>query len=213
VKEGYHALRVVTVDDRVHLGVKVREADGLLVLRTPEDKEAAVPVKDIAERAEAKSIMPEGLTDTLTKQEFGDLVAFLSALGKVGGPYAPSKARVVRRWQVIDPTSRRSAQVQLNVEVRRFFSDSFVVDADVDVLHQVRRRHRDQGTELRSYRKPDAGEVGARLRDGEIGEVVDPHDAGKRDRDGSPEREERGRPRHESAGLDELRGGAVRRDR
>lgn len=105
VKEGYHALRVVTVDDRVHLGVKVREADGLLVLRTPEDKEAAVPVKDIAERAEAKSIMPEGLTDTLTKQEFGDLVAFLSALGKVGGPYAPSKARVVRRWQVIDPTS------------------------------------------------------------------------------------------------------------
>jgi putative heme-binding domain-containing protein len=105
VKEGYHALRVVTVEDRVHIGVKVREADGVLVLRTPEDKEVTIPVKDIAERAEAKSIMPEGLTDTLTKQEFADLVAFLSALGKVGGPYAPPKTRVVRRWQVIDPTS------------------------------------------------------------------------------------------------------------
>jgi putative heme-binding domain-containing protein len=105
VKEGYHALRVVTVEDRVHIGVKVREADGVLVLRTPEDKEVTIPVKDIAERAEAKSIMPEGLTDTLTRQEFADLVAFLSALGKVGGPYAPSKTRVVRRWQVIDPTN------------------------------------------------------------------------------------------------------------
>jgi hypothetical protein len=48
--------------------------------------------------------MPEGLTDQLTKQDFADLVKYLSELGKVGGPYAPSKARVVRRWQVIEPT-------------------------------------------------------------------------------------------------------------
>ena len=47
--------------------------------------------------------MPEGLTDTLTKQEFADLVKFLSELGKVGGAYAPNKARLVRRWQVIEP--------------------------------------------------------------------------------------------------------------
>ncbi len=104
IKEGYHAMRVVTLDDTVYLGIKVREADGLLVLRTAEDKEVTIPVKDIAERGEAKSLMPEGLTDTLTKQEFADLVAFLSQLGKIG-PYAPSKTRVVRRWQVIEPTN------------------------------------------------------------------------------------------------------------
>lgn len=104
IKEGFNAIRVVTTDDKVYLGIKVREVNGLLVLRTPEDKEITIPVKDIAERGETKSIMPEGLTDTLTKQEFADLVRFLSELGKVG-PYAPSKARVVRRWQVIDPTT------------------------------------------------------------------------------------------------------------
>jgi putative heme-binding domain-containing protein len=105
IKEGYHAMRVVTADDKVYLGVKVREADGLLVLRNAEDKEVAIPVRDIIERPQAKqSLMPEGLTDQLTKQEFADLAAFLSQLGKVGTPYAPSKARVVRRWQVIDPT-------------------------------------------------------------------------------------------------------------
>jgi putative heme-binding domain-containing protein len=103
IKEGFHAIRVVTLEDKVHLGIKVREANGVLVLRTSEDKEITIPVKDIAERGETKSLMPEGLTDTLSRQEFADLVRFMSELGKIG-PYAPSKARVVRRWQVIDPT-------------------------------------------------------------------------------------------------------------
>jgi len=103
VKEGYHALRVVTVEDRVFLGVKVRETPTELVLRTQEDKEVSIPVKDIAERGNTRSLMPDGLADPLTKQEFADLVRFLSELGKVG-PYGPSKARVVRRWQVIEPT-------------------------------------------------------------------------------------------------------------
>jgi putative heme-binding domain-containing protein len=103
IKEGYHSIRIVTVEDKVYLGIKVREADGILVLRTAEDKEITIPFKDIAEKNEAKSLMPEGLTDTLTREEFADLVRFLAELGKIG-PYAPSKARVVRRWQVIDPT-------------------------------------------------------------------------------------------------------------
>ena len=104
IKEGFNAIRVVTLDDKVYLGIKIREVGGLLVIRTPEDKEITIPVKDIAERGETKSIMPEGLTDTLTKQEFSDLMRFLSELGKLG-PYAPSKARVVRRWQVIEATN------------------------------------------------------------------------------------------------------------
>ena len=103
IKEGYNAIRIVTVEDKVYLGIKVREGNGVLVMRTPDDKEVTIPTKAIAERGEAKSIMPEGLTDTLTKQEFADLVRFMSELGKLG-PYAPSKARVVRRWQVIEPT-------------------------------------------------------------------------------------------------------------
>src|SRR5262249_10336461 len=50
------------------------------------------------------SIMPEGLVDSLTRQELLDLVRFLSELGKVGGPYAVSPARLVRRWQVLETT-------------------------------------------------------------------------------------------------------------
>ena len=48
--------------------------------------------------------MPEGLADPLTRGELVDLVRFLSELGKVG-PYSVSKARLVRRWQALEPTN------------------------------------------------------------------------------------------------------------
>src|SRR5262249_3238112 len=55
------------------------------------------------EKAVGGSLMPDGLADTLTRAELVDLVRFLSELGKVG-PYAASKARLVRRWQALEPT-------------------------------------------------------------------------------------------------------------
>src|SRR5205823_5250210 len=57
------------------------------------------------------SLMPDGLADQLTRQEFVDLVRFMSELGKVG-PYAPNKARLVRRWQVIEPTRENIFHIQ-----------------------------------------------------------------------------------------------------
>jgi putative heme-binding domain-containing protein len=102
IKEGYHSLVVTTVDDRVFTGIKVREADGRLVLRDAEDKEVVIPVGDIAARKDGKSLMPDGLVDPLTRQELLDLTRFLSDLGK--GAYAATPGKVVRRWQVLQPT-------------------------------------------------------------------------------------------------------------
>ncbi len=103
VKEGFHSLRVVTNDDKIFLGIRVSETNEEVILRTPEDKIVTISMKDVAEKAPARSMMPDGLTDPLTKQEFSDLTRFLTELGKLG-PYAPSKARVVRRWQMIEAT-------------------------------------------------------------------------------------------------------------
>ncbi|MBP3955875.1 HEAT repeat domain-containing protein [Gemmata sp. G18] len=128
IKEGFDVTRIVTTEDQVVQGIKVREGNGVLVLRTAEDKEITIPVKDIAERTKStKSLMPEGLTDQLTKQDFADLVRYISELGKVGGAYAPSKARVVRRWQVIEPTNAnlnafRRARVSAAAEAESPFS-------------------------------------------------------------------------------------------
>jgi putative heme-binding domain-containing protein len=103
VKENYHAVLVTTQQGLSYTGVKVQESPDVLVLRTAEDREISIPIKDIDERKMGGSLMPDGLTDVLTRGELLDLARFLSELGKVG-PYSVSKARQVRRWQVLDAT-------------------------------------------------------------------------------------------------------------
>jgi putative heme-binding domain-containing protein len=104
IKEGYHAMLVTTKQGRTLTGLKVREAGGVLVLRDAEDREVEVPTADVDEREVSKvSLMPEGLADQLTRGELVDLVRFLSELGKVG-PYSVTKARLVRRWEALQPT-------------------------------------------------------------------------------------------------------------
>jgi putative heme-binding domain-containing protein len=104
VKENYHTLVIGTKSGRLFAGIKIRETKSELVLRDAEDREIAIPIKDIEEKSIGSSLMPDGLTDTLTRGEFVDLVRFLAELGKVG-PYSVSKAQLVRRWQVLEPTS------------------------------------------------------------------------------------------------------------
>ena len=103
VKEGYHATVVATTDGRVLTGLKVRQTDTELVLRDSEDREVTIPLDAVEEQKPAGSLMPAGLLDTMTRLEVIDLVRFLSELGKLG-PYAVSpQARLVRRWQVLEP--------------------------------------------------------------------------------------------------------------
>ncbi len=103
IKENYHALLVTTSKGQQYSGIKVRETKTELVLRDAEDREISIPIHDIDERSPGGSLMPDGLTDTLTRGELLDLVRFLSELGKVG-PYAIGPQGVVRRWQALEPT-------------------------------------------------------------------------------------------------------------
>jgi putative heme-binding domain-containing protein len=119
VKENYHALVVSTHDGRFFTGIKVRETNTEIILRTAEDREQAIPVKDIEERSPGGSLMPEGLADNLTQAELLDLVRFLSELGKVG-PYSAGRARLVRRWQVLDATPAALARVAATRLAKRF---------------------------------------------------------------------------------------------
>jgi putative heme-binding domain-containing protein len=103
IKENYHSLVITSKSGKVITGIKVRETNTELVLRDAEDKEITIPIKSIDERKDGGSLMPEGLADGLTRAELVDLVCFLSELGKAG-PYAVSKARLVRTWRMLEPT-------------------------------------------------------------------------------------------------------------
>lgn len=104
VKEGFHTVIAELDDGRVLNGVKVRQTDKDLILRDAEDREVTVPLKSIESQAPGLSLMPAGLADNLTRDELIDLVRFLSELGKAGGPYQLSQAKLVRRWETVAPT-------------------------------------------------------------------------------------------------------------
>ncbi len=102
IKEGYNSIRVTTVDDREFVGVKIGETPQTLTIRDAEGKEIVISKADKPVIKPGLSLMPDGLTDALTRQEFVDLVRFLSELGK--GPYLAQPGKVVRTWQTVLPT-------------------------------------------------------------------------------------------------------------
>ena len=104
VKENYHSWVVSTKDGRFFTGIKVRETNTELVLRDAEDHEIKIPLNNVDDTEIAPSLMPEGLADGLTQAEFLDLIRFLSELGK-GKETVQARARVVRRWQVLEPNN------------------------------------------------------------------------------------------------------------
>jgi putative heme-binding domain-containing protein len=104
VKEGYHSLVIATKDGRIISGIKTRQTDNDLTLRDADGNEVLINNKEIEEQKPGGSLMPQGLTDSLTHQELVDLVRFLSELGK-DGSFAVGQARVVRRWQASAQTT------------------------------------------------------------------------------------------------------------
>ncbi len=102
IKEGYHMTVVTRKDGGVIAGSVLREDDKEIVVRDAAGIENAVP-KSAFEKKEILpvSMMPAGLTATLRRDEFVDLVRFLSELGKEGG-YKVGSERKVRTWQVVD---------------------------------------------------------------------------------------------------------------
>lgn len=113
IKENYNTTVVATVDGKVLTGIKQRENKDELVLRDAEGKDITIPTKDIDDRKDGKSLMPEGLVDGLTKQELVDLTRFLTELGKVGN-YSVGTARVARTWEVLVPNAAANEAILRN---------------------------------------------------------------------------------------------------
>ena len=104
IKEGYHTTQVTKKDGSVLTGGLLRDGGGVVVLRDPTGKEINIPADQIVARQTSPvSLMPPGLTASLRRDEFVDLVRFLSQLGKEGD-YKVPRERYVRRWRVADAT-------------------------------------------------------------------------------------------------------------
>ncbi|MGI8964547.1 MAG: HEAT repeat domain-containing protein, partial [Limisphaerales bacterium] len=105
LKDGFETIEVITKDDEYFLGVKVRENKNGLALKDAARGEIVIPLPQIKEKqSKPVSLMPSGLANDLTHEEFLDLVRFLSELGKPG-PYANNPKPMFRRWRISDSAS------------------------------------------------------------------------------------------------------------
>lgn len=101
IKEGFELQRVARTDGSEIMGYLVADKPSEIVMRDVTGHEIAIPKGNIKTREKIPgSLMPPGLTASLDKQEFIDLVNFLSKLGRSGNFRVPAE-RFVRRWQAV----------------------------------------------------------------------------------------------------------------
>ena len=87
IKEGYEANTVVTKDGRVLSGFAHSEDKTLLRIRDlATGKIAPVQTANIQQRTKGGTVMPPGLTASLTRAELRDLIKYLSTLKTTGQP-------------------------------------------------------------------------------------------------------------------------------
>jgi len=104
IKEGYEPVVVLETTGAIHSGTIVRRGGDAVQVRDAKDQLISIPASRVAAVNSADtSIMPQGLTQTLRRDELVDLTRFLSELGRPG-PYTLPTARFVRTWQALDAT-------------------------------------------------------------------------------------------------------------
>jgi len=124
VKEQYVTRVFVTADGNVLTGIVIDRDEVRVRFRDASGQEISLAVADIDEEQEGKSLMPQGLTRFLTRDELLDLARFVSELGKPG-PYAVQQARTVQRWRVMrSPPSELVEQVPHLDHIRQHVLDA-----------------------------------------------------------------------------------------
>lgn len=118
IKEQYVTRVLLTADGGVVTGIVIDRDDTRVRVRDAAGKVITIPVGDIEDEAEGKSLMPQGLTKFLTHDEFLDLARFVSELGKPGA-YAVRTVPTIQRWRVLAAADKAVLDEVPNVELLR----------------------------------------------------------------------------------------------
>jgi putative heme-binding domain-containing protein len=79
--QGFASYTIVTHEGRVAGGVIARQDAGVVVLHDASGAEVRIPRDEIESLTrQEKSLMPEGLTRAMSRDEFRDLLAYLQSL-------------------------------------------------------------------------------------------------------------------------------------
>jgi putative heme-binding domain-containing protein len=104
IKEAFVTKVVLTSDGLAVQGIVADRTADTLVLKDADGRLNEIPLSDIDDEIEGKSLMPKGLVKFMTHAELVDLVRFLSELGKPGD-YAIRATPRMQRWRVLSEVS------------------------------------------------------------------------------------------------------------
>lgn len=99
VKEGYNAKLIRTVDDEIVTGIPIGETDTTVTLRAADGKEIRLQKESIDESKDSRSLMPDGLLDSLSETEAIDLLRFMIEMGRIDGPMRVQEDGTLRDWK------------------------------------------------------------------------------------------------------------------
>lgn len=120
IKEAYISKTILTSDGKILQGLIEDRTNDALVLKDATGKKISIPIADIDDEVEGKSLMPKGLVNFMTHGELLDLIAFLSELGKPGD-YAIRSTDRLQRYRVL---SQAPASVIEGVPTLPVFEDA-----------------------------------------------------------------------------------------
>lgn len=112
VKEGYELQRVVKKNGTAVMGYLAADGAREVVIRNVAGIEESIPKDQIAAHESVPgSLMPPGLTGSLDRSEFVNLVGYLSKLGQSGDFRVPN-ALIVRRWRAFNGNQDWLSKIQ-----------------------------------------------------------------------------------------------------
>ena len=100
VKELYVTKVFLLDTGKILTGVVVDRDDNRVLVRDSQSKTVTIATADIEDEAEGKSLMPQGLTKFLTRDEVLDLARFIYELGKPG-PFEARKTPSINLWRIM----------------------------------------------------------------------------------------------------------------
>lgn len=106
VKPEYVTWSILTSSGSVVTGYKIGETAQDIILKDPASgKETSIAKEDIDDELVGSTLMPDGLTAALTREELTDLIRFLSELGRDGQPLAAEIRQVIAHSQMHGPAT------------------------------------------------------------------------------------------------------------
>jgi len=115
IKEQFVTKIILTAGGEIHTGIIASRDNVRVLLKEASGKTITIPVADIEEEVEGKSLMPKGLAKFLTHDELIDLVKFISELGKPGD-YAIRTVPTIQRWRFLRHAPSKNQRGQLSDE-------------------------------------------------------------------------------------------------